>query len=44
MRLIKTASQQEIDGMYEYFCNTLFSEMDQYLNILNIGPQKQKTI
>ena len=42
MRLIKTTPQQEIDGIYGYFCNTLYSEMDQYLKILNMGPQSKR--
>jgi len=28
MKLIKTTSQQEINGIYEYFYNTLYSEME----------------
>ena len=35
MRLVKTTSQQEIDGIYEYICKNLYSEMDKYLKILN---------
>jgi len=42
MRLIKTISQQELDGIYDYFCNTLYSEMDQYLKIRNKCPQSKK--
>ena len=42
LRLIKTTSQPEIDGLYEYVCYTLYSEMDQYLKILNMGPQSKR--
>ncbi len=35
-------SQEQVDQAYDYFCHILKSEMDQYLNFNEMGPNTRK--